>query len=128
MEPLGVLVYGYSNEDAEVIKQSLFEILNEEVIIISGSNKENSKIIDILERGPENIFKDEDTKILLFLGFPEEKVGFVLKKFPPGELVKRPIFCGLTEQNINWTLKNLVDHLNEEDKYWRRKRQEKSEG
>ena len=65
----------------------------------------------------ENVLDKED-KILLFLGFSEDQVGAVLKGFPKTGSIKRPIFCGLTEQNMNWTLDYLIEHLVEEDKYW----------
>ena len=124
MEPLGVLLYGYNSADAKTIEQSLSEIINHEVVIISGSKKENLKLINILDKGPEDSFENKDNKILLFLGFSEAQVGAVLKEFPKSGATIRPIFCGLTEENINWTLEYLIEHLVEEDKYWAAKKGE----
>ena len=118
MEPLGVLIYGYNSKMASIIEKSLNEIVNQEVLILSGSKKEYMKVIDILNKGPEDCFEDKDNKILIFLGFSEDQVGAVLKGFPKTGAINRPIFCGLTEQNMNWTLNYLIGHLVEEDKYW----------
>ena len=118
MEPLGVLLYGYDSDNASEIEKSLNEIVKQEVLILSGSKKEDMKVIEILNKGPEDCFEDKKNKILLFLGFSEDQVGAVLKGFPKTGAIKRPIFCGLTEQNMNWTLDYLIEHLVEEDKYW----------
>ena len=45
MEPLGILLYGYNSDDAIVIKKSVKDILNDEIILISGSKKENMKMV-----------------------------------------------------------------------------------
>ena len=118
METLGVLLYGYNLEDSKAIEQSLRTITNQDIIIVSGSKKEDLKIMDILDKGPEECYEDKENKILLFLGFSDSEVGAVLKEFPKSDTLVRPIFCGLTEENINWTLEYLVEHLIEEDKYW----------
>jgi hypothetical protein len=123
LEPLGILLYGYNSDDAKTIEQSLSKIINHEVVIISGSKKENLKVINILDKGPEDSFENKEKKILLFLGFSETQVGVVLKEFPKSETLVRPIFCGLTEENINWTLEYLIEHLVEEDKYWATKKE-----
>ena len=124
MEPLGILLYGYNNQDVTFIKQSLDNSLDEELIIISGSGKEKTKISQILEEGNNTNFEDKKNKILLFLGFEDAQVSAVLNNFPRTENLKRPIFCGLTEQNINWTLEYLIEHLLEEEWYWSSKKEE----
>ena len=123
METLGVLLYGYNSEDSKAIEQSLRKITNQDIVIISGSKKEEQKVMEILDNGPEECFEDKKNKILLFLGFSEFEVGAVLKEFPKSDSLARPIFCGLTEENINWTLSYLIEHLVEEDKYWAAKKE-----
>ncbi|WP_455392956.1 DUF3783 domain-containing protein [[Eubacterium] cellulosolvens] len=123
MESLGILIYGYNSEDAKAIEQSLSSITNQDIVMISGSKKEDLKIMDILDIGPEDEYEERKNKILLFLGFSEAQVGAVLKEFPKSEKLHRPIFCGLTEENINWTLEYLMEHLVEEDKYWKDKKE-----
>jgi hypothetical protein len=119
MEPLGVLIYGYSENDSKIIKTALEKIVNNEIIIISGSEKENMTILDILNIGPgDNSYLDTINKIIVFLGFDNNQINEVLQSFPKNKDLVRPIFCGLTEQNINWPLSDLVEHLLEEDKRW----------
>jgi hypothetical protein len=122
MEPLGILLYGYNSTDSKSIQKKILGILDEDVIVISGSSKEAMKVIDILEQGPTDDFEDSEHKILVFLGFNDQQVSSVLNGFPKNDDLKRPIFCGLTEQNINWPLKDLIEHLVEEDEYWTTKR------
>ena len=47
--------------------------------------------------------------------FDDEQVKILLHNFPKKE---RPIFCGLTDENIKWDMKYLMEHLLEEKKYW----------
>lgn len=123
LEPLGIFLYGYSEDDSKNIKSSLENKLKSEIMLISGSRKEHMRLMDILEKGPdENEFYDSENKILVFLGFDEGQINLVLQKFSTIESVTRPIFCGLTEQNVNWELKNLIEHLLEEEKYWSNKK------
>ena len=122
MESLGILLYGYNLSDSENIHKKLLGILNEDVIVISGSSKEDITLNDILEQGPNDNYKDSEHKILVFLGFNDLQVSAVLNGFPKNSELTRPIFCGLTEQNLNWPLKELIEHLVEEDKNWTEKR------
>ena len=82
------------------------------------------KISDILESGDRENFKNNTNKILLFLGFGESQVRSVLSGFPKKDGISRPIFCGLTEQNIDWTMEYLIEHLLEEEKYWAAKKKD----
>lgn len=124
MEPLGILLYGYSENDSKKIKKILEELMKDPIILISGSKKENVKVLDILEYGPDDNYEDKENKILLFLGFNDEQIDKVLQNFPDNieNEIQRPIFCGLTQENVNWTLEYLVEHLLEEDKYWKSKK------
>jgi hypothetical protein len=117
MQSVGVLLCGYSVEDAQTIKAFLDKTLDAYVILFSASRKEDAKIIDILQRGPQDRFEEEETKILMFLGFSEVQTHMVLEGFP-GDGLKRPIFCSLTKQNQHWPLGKLIDHLAEEHRNW----------
>lgn len=119
MQPVGVLICGYSKEDAQTIKAFLDRTLDTYVMMVSASQKAEMKIIDILQKGPEDCFGDEETKILMFLGFTEVQTRMVLQDFPRGEGgVRRPIFCSLTPQNRQWPLRELIEHLAEEHRRW----------
>lgn len=115
---MGIMLYGYDKDTAAVIGETLGTVLGQELFVISASQKENLKIRDILEKGPEDCFEEAETKMVMFLAFSEEQIGMALKGFPEGEGIKRPIFCGLTGENIQWQLSELLEHLSNEDLYW----------
>jgi hypothetical protein len=54
----------------------------------------------------------------MFLGFDDDLIEKSLKGFPRREQLPRPIFCGLTENNYNWTVAFLAEHLLEEKRSW----------
>jgi hypothetical protein len=119
MQSVGALICGYGKEDARAIKAFLDRTLDTYVILVSASQKTDMKIIDILRKGPEDCFADEETKILMFLGFTEVQTHMVLQGFPSGDGgVKRPIFCSLTGQNRHRPLRELIEHLVEEHRRW----------
>lgn len=119
MQPVGVLICGYNREDALSVKAFLDKTLDTDVTQISASQKADMKIIDILQRGPEDCFADEEMKILMFLGFSELQVRRVLQDFPGGDGgIRRPIFCSLTAHNSQWPLRELLEHLAEEHRRW----------
>ncbi|MCK9364889.1 MAG: DUF3783 domain-containing protein [Syntrophales bacterium] len=125
MEALGVLIYGYNSEDASRISTFLDEAVGCHVFLMSASEKNGETVIDILQNRTNDSFVDEKTKILLLLGFTEEQVRTILGSFPSGEgELKRPIFCMLTEENRNWPLDRLLEHLEAERRYWAAKKQD----
>lgn len=118
MPSVGVLICGYHQEDARTIKAFLDKTLDTYVIMVSASQKAETKIIDILRKGPEECFAEEETKVLMFLGLSEVQTHMVLEGFPGDGGLKRPIFCTLTAQNQHWPLRELIDHLVEERRRW----------
>ncbi len=118
-DPIGILLYGYNRKDALRIKTTLDHALEDDLFIISGSGKESWLVADILDKGPEDFYQEEEQKIIMFLGFNESQVNATLKDFPSPE-VTRPIFCGLTVKNIQWTMACLIDHLREEHRQFTR--------
>ena len=118
MASVGVLICGYNEEDARTIRAFLDKTLSTTVIMVSASQKADMKIIDILKKGPEECFDEEQTKILMFLGFSEVQGRMVLEGFPSDGGLKRPIFCSLTAQNQQWPLRELIEHLVEEHRQW----------
>jgi len=138
MQKLGILLYGYGKDHADMIRKSLEEVLDNPLTVFSGTNNEDSKLMDILSKGPEGIFEEKDVKILVFLGFDNAQIasslgGFPGKDTPNGvsnlssgdftsnEELVRPIFCGLTGENVNWPLSDLIEHLLEEDRHFKGK-------
>jgi hypothetical protein len=121
MNPLGILVYGYNEEDARFIGESLGHTLEQDIFVISASKKEDMTIGHILEKGPEDLFEDREPKIVVFLAFSKEQIDMTLREFPDREDLARPIFCGLTHHNIGWQLSHLIEHLLEEERHWKAK-------
>jgi hypothetical protein len=122
MQSIGVLICGYSQEDARTLKAFLDKTLDSYVILISASQNEEMKIIDLLRKRPQECFVEEETKVLMFLGFSEVQTHMVLEGFPGEGGLKRPIFCTLTSQNQQWQLRELIDHLVAEHRQWTMKK------
>ena len=114
MLPLGIMIYGYSAGQADVIRRSFDRLFSSTTLVISASGREEMKVLDILEEGPGDRFDEQEDRILVFLGFSREQIGQALRDFPSEEALPRPIFCTLTEQNVRWPLGRLVEHLKEE--------------
>jgi hypothetical protein len=60
----------------------------------------------------------------MVLGFTDEDLEATLKGFPKVEGLTRPIFCVLTQNNINWPLRELVDDLLREREQFRRMKEQ----
>ena len=113
MESTGILLYGYDEATAKSISESLGQLIDAEVVLISASGRDDNTVSQILDLGPvENTYGDLENKTMMFLGFNDDQLGLAMKLFP--KEIARPIFCGLTEQNVNWQVKYLVEHLLEE--------------
>lgn len=118
MEPIGVLISGYGPEDARTIKAFLDRTLDTYVLLVGVSSTADRRIEEILRQGPTGDFQDEETKILMFLGFSEVQRHMVLEGFPGEGGLGRPIFCSLTGQNRQWPIGALIAHLVEEHRRW----------
>ena len=123
MPSVGVLICGYNEEDARAIKTFLDITLDTYVILVSASAQSERKIIDILRASPDESYRDEEPKILMFLGFSEVQVHMVLEGFPREGRPARPIFCSLTAQNQHWPLAELIEHLAAEHRQWTAKKE-----
>ncbi|NYT03136.1 MAG: DUF3783 domain-containing protein [Candidatus Methanofastidiosa archaeon] len=120
-----VVVYGYLEEEVNKLKSYLDNKLEINLKIISASGKENIKIADILETSDSSFFEDKEDKVLMFLDFLDEEIRYLLYNFPEINISK-PLFCVLTEHNIEWNFDKLIMDLIEERKHFEEKR--KSEG
>ena len=122
-EAAGVLIYGYNGEDALQIKLFLDAAFGSPVFLKSASGRNGEKVLDILQSVTGNSFADEKTKIMMLLGFSEEQIRTILGSFPSGaDALPRPMFCMLTEENRNWPLAELLEHLERERRYWAEKK------
>lgn len=116
-DPIGILIYGYKREDAFRIRDTFNRALNDAIFVISASGKEDRLITDILDNGPDDFYEEKEDKIIMFLAFNKEQVDAALNSFPSPDIA-RPIFCGLTVQNIQWILNHLIEHLKAEHRQW----------
>ena len=110
--PMGVMIYGYDEQTALKIKDNLDKLVKRDVMLITGSGRESERVAMIIGEAHAGPFEDKPNKVLMFLGFGDEHIGPAMKFFPKD--IQRPIFCALTEQNVNWTLDYLIEHLLEE--------------
>lgn len=109
---MGLLFYGFSKDEVDLIKQQIHIILESNIIFLTASLRENHTIKEIIDMTDHSVFESKDNRFIMFLGFEDELMMKFLKSFPGN--IKRPIFCGLTDSNINWTVSFLMDHLIEE--------------
>lgn len=113
-QPLGILVYGFKLEEAEQIVIAFEDRFGAEVVLVSATGKEKKTVQEILDSGPGGEFDEKEDRMLMFLGFNDQQIKQALKAFPSDVGIPRPIFCGLTEENVNWTITQLMEHLKEE--------------
>ena len=117
-EPLGVMIYGYDGKASSYLQAFLGEVMGQYVLALSASGQEENPVQTILTN-PSKAFEEKEIKIMMFLGFNDEQIQKVLNEFPRDGSVVRPIFCALTQENINWPLKQLLEHLLEEDRQYK---------
>ncbi len=108
--PLGFMIHGFTKDEAELVQEYLETLAGRKIIPISATGMEELIVAEILNTAPYTNFASADPKILMFLGFEDNVIGAAMKHFPG----VKPIFCSPTEQNLQWTLKYLVEHLLEE--------------
>jgi len=109
---IGIMLYGYDEPASGSIMTFLEKLTAKEIIGASASGREKERVTVIVGAPTWDAFEDKKNKILMFLGFSDDMLGSAMKHFPAD--LERPIFCALTDQNVNWTFDYLVEHLLEE--------------
>jgi hypothetical protein len=129
MMEIGIMLYGYGEDDAHHIHEALEEVLGEEVELISAARQEERVVAEILERADGVNFEEQEVKVLMVLGFTDEQLEETLRGFPRREGLQRPIFCVLTQHNSRWPLMHLIEDLMEERRAFQEmRRREREEG
>jgi hypothetical protein len=128
MTSIGIMIYGYGEEDARSIHGALEEVLGEEVDLISATHQEERVVADILERADSVNFEEQEVKVLMVLGFTDEQLETTLRAFPKREGLPRPIFCVLTQHNARWPLLHLIEDLMQERRAFQEMRRKQAEG
>lgn len=115
MADKGLLIYGLSDSDARICRETLESALGEAIDVISASMRDHETVRSVLESaGDRETHTGKETRFIMFLGFNNEEIGRALNGFPTLDS-PRPIFCTLTENNLEWTISSLAEHLKEED-------------
>ena len=114
MDELGIMVYGYSRDRAEKIRDSLCDLTGRRVVLFSATGREDEVIEKIIGGQAGGEYADGPDPVLMFLGFSDIEISDAIDSFPSGGPLPRPIFCGLTEDNCSWTFGELLEHLIEE--------------
>ena len=109
---MGFMMHGISKDEAESVQEFLEILAGRKVIPISATGMEGHRVVEILDTAAFDKFASSEPKILMFLGFENDKIGPAMKLFP-GSLGS-PIFCSPTEKNLQWTMDYLIEHLLEE--------------
>lgn len=109
---LGLLLYGFSAEEAGILKEETKNFHESEILFLSASQREELIVKDILNLEEHSFVEALDDRFIMFLGFDDVLIMKFIKNFPSN--MKRPIFCGLTSSNIEWKISYLMDHLIEE--------------
>ncbi len=129
MDALGLMLYGFSKDQSENLKEVLHGLLRVPITIISSSGKEDVVLQDILEKEEASFFEEkDDPRVVMFLGFDGPQIHAAMDNFPRFEGRKRPIFCTPTEENISWKLFDLLKDLMEEREHFKRLDEERSKG
>lgn len=110
--PIGFMIHGFSKDQAELVHEFLQTLAERKVIPISATGMEQYSVAEILNKAAFDNFASSEPKILMFLGLGDDKIGSAMMHFP--ESLGKPIFCSPTEQNLQWTMEYLIEHLLEE--------------
>jgi hypothetical protein len=114
------MLYGYNKDDAESLHSIIRDGLKKDVALLSASGREELTLKDCLARTDWD-YEQAEPPILIFLSFGDDDIHKTLQLIRGAE-IRRPIFCALTAENIRWPLNVLIDHLREEDLYWKNRK------
>lgn len=121
-----MLIYGFSKEDTEEIDK-LTKINNLPGCILIEKSMANMTIRDILHGLNLKVFNNIDIpedKVILFNNFTDKNLDrsiTILKK----NLKESPILAVVTPTSIEWTFKNLIEHLIEEREWFKNQKMNK---
>ena len=107
------IVFNFNNKDLMTVK-NVFRLIGIRDVIILKNDNLNTTIKDILEN---NLLEDSEEKInsraIIFNNIESRKINSVsdnLKRLK----VQKPLLAVVTETSINWELKTLLQHLQQE--------------
>jgi len=122
------MIYGYDKDQAEVIKDALSKAIGGPVDVIGADGRTGDSVFAVIDDGPGGAFEVRDDQLCMFLGFDRDQMHEAIVRFPVSESLQRPIFCILTESNVEWTVEHLITHLIEERKQFAKMQHEHKHG
>lgn len=125
---LAIMIYGYDADQAEVIRKGLSKAMGGPVDVISADGRSGDTVFAVIDDGPSGAFEARDDRLCMFLGFDRDQIHEAIIRFPVSEDLPRPIFCVLTESNVEWTVERLIAHLIEERENFARRKHEHGNG
>jgi len=111
MADAGILVYGFPEDEACAVRGGFAAACGIEIDLLSASGSETQTVEMVLGAGGSGVYESRDDRFLMFLGFDDTMIRRALDAYA---LPIRPIFCGLTENNLQWKVAYLMEHLCEE--------------
>ena len=104
-----MMIYGYEATDAAIIAATAIKLLTTEVQVVNATFSESETIREIIEGTQLESYQDELNKMVMFLGITPKQIKKIIENWPKD--IEEPMFCGLTETNIDWTLDYLLESL-----------------
>ena len=105
-----VYVFGFSEGEKELIDRSLEGLGAPPTVRILG-NQSDVVLGDIVSQGRQGTGSlDESQRVVLFHELSNQGVYTIMNTIKSLDVAK-PIFAVITEQSIQWTFAELLDHL-----------------
>ncbi|MBC2398343.1 hypothetical protein BD780_003666 [Clostridium tetanomorphum] len=115
-----ILVYGLDEDDKKIISK-LIELNNLSQYIEIKKSMANMTLKDILNGLNLQIFDNvcvPEDKVILFNNFSDKELESAIQLIR-SEFNKVPILAVVTPTSIEWTFKNLIEHLIEEREWFK---------
>ncbi|PRR77898.1 hypothetical protein CLLI_21080 [Clostridium liquoris] len=115
-----MLIYGFHQEDRKII-DDLIKTNNLPGYILVEKGMVNMTIADILKGLNLQVFNNLDIpedKVILFNNFSDKELDKAISVLKKG-FTELPILAVVTPTSIEWTFKNLIEHLIEEREWYK---------
>jgi len=119
--PRAVFISGFSKESHQTIRDFLKEMGIKNINVVPcREDSINLKVLKVLEYQSESpiIPAEKLPPLMMWSGIDHSELDTVLGSFSETKL-QRPIFCTSTEHNLDFTIKELINHLLNEQKAMR---------
>lgn len=121
-----MLIYGFHQEDRKII-DDLIKANNLPGYILVEKSMVSMTIADILKGLNLQVFNNLDIpedKVILFNNFSDKELDKAISVLKKG-FTEMPILAVVTPTSIEWTFKNLIEHLIEEREWYKNQKMNK---